>query len=122
NPRDFDPAKDRYLNRSAFATPASFAIGDTARANDWARGWTQKSESLSVIKDIRIKESVRAELGADIINPFNFVRWGNPNTDITSGNFGKVTTLAQAGAGAGSGGGGSGAGGRTVQLNARIRF
>jgi hypothetical protein len=107
NPRDFDPAINLYLNAAAFATPSTFALGNTARVLDWVRGFTGKSESLSLAKRIPIKERVRAVVRADATNPFNFVRWSNPNTSITSSNFGKVS-------GAG--------GGRTIQLNATVEF
>jgi hypothetical protein len=107
NPRDFDPARDVYLNAAAFATPSTFALGNTARVLDWARGFTGKSESLSLAKRIPIKESVKAVVRADATNPFNFVRWSNPNTNITSSNFGKVTGAS---------------GGRTIQLNATVEF
>ena len=39
NPRDFDPARDVYLNSAAFATPSTFALGNTARVLDWVRGF-----------------------------------------------------------------------------------
>jgi hypothetical protein len=107
NPRDFDPARDRYLNRAAFAAPSTFELGNTARALDWVRGFTQKSEAISVAKRIPITERVRAVLRMDAQNPFNFVRWNNPNTDITSANFGRVTGAAA---------------GRALQLNATVQF
>jgi hypothetical protein len=107
NPRDFDPARDLYLNSAAFATPSTFALGNTARVLDWVRGFSGKSESLSVAKRIPIKERFRAVVRADATNPFNFVRWSNPTTSITSANFGKVTGAA---------------GGRTIQLNATVEF
>lgn len=107
NPRDFDPSRDLYLNSAAFATPSTFALGNTARVLDWVRGFTAKSESVSLAKRIPITEYLRGVLRADISNPFNFVRWNNPNTNITSSNFGKVT-----GANAG----------RTIQLNATVEF
>jgi hypothetical protein len=107
NPRNFDPARDLYLNSAAFATPSTFALGNTARVLDWVRGFSGKSESLSLAKRIPIKERLRAVVRADATNPFNFVRWSNPNTTITSSNFGKVTGAA---------------GGRTIQLNATVEF
>lgn len=107
NPRDFDPALDLYLNSAAFATPATFELGNTARVLDWVRGFSGKSESLSIAKRISITERIRAVVRADATNPFNFVRWNNPNTSITSSNFGKVS-------GAGSG--------RIIQLNATVEF
>ena len=62
---------------------------------------------MSIAKRIPITEKVRAMLRADATNPFNFVRWSNPTTNITSANFGRVTGAA---------------GGRTIQLNATIEF
>ncbi len=107
NPRAFDPSQDLYLNKAAFATPSTFSLGNTARVLDWVRGFTAKSESVSLAKRFPIKERLHAVIRADITNPFNFVRWNNPNTNITSSNFGKVTGAN---------------GGRSVQLNATIEF
>ena len=107
NPRDFEPARDRYLDKAAFAAPSTFQFGNTARVLDWMRGFTQKSESISVAKRIAITEKVRAVVRADAQNPFNFVRWNNPNTNITSADYGRVTGAA---------------GGRTLQLNATLEF
>jgi hypothetical protein len=107
DPRGFDPARDLYLNSAAFATPSTFALGNTARLLDWVRGFSGKSESLSLAKRIPIKERLKAVVRADATNPFNFVRWSNPTTSITSSNFGKVTGAA---------------GGRAIQLNATVEF
>lgn len=107
NPREFDPAMDVYLNRNAFAAPATFELGNTARVLDWVRGFTGKSESISLSKRTPITERFRAVLRADAQNPFNFVRWNNPNTNITSSNFGMVTSAQS---------------GRTIQLGASIEF
>lgn len=100
--------KDSWrLNVAAFAPPSQFQLGDTAGALDWLRGFSGKSESLSLAKRIPITEKVRAVLRPDAQNPFNFVRWSNPSTTITSSTFGKVTGAA---------------GGRTIQLNATVEF
>ncbi len=107
NPSDFDPARDRYLNAKAFAAPSTFQLGNTARGLDWVRGFSQKSESLSLAKLIPISEKVRAVLRADAQNPFNFVRWNNPTTTITDAAFGKVLGSAA---------------GRTIQLSATVRL
>ncbi len=107
DPRAFDPARDLYLNSGAFTTPSTFALGNTARVLDWVRGFSSKSESISILKRIPLRERLRANLRADINNPFNFVRWSNPNTNITSSNFGKVTGAAA---------------GRTIQLSTSVEF
>jgi hypothetical protein len=95
NPREFDPAVDRYLKAGAFVTPPSYEFGNTAPTLDWVRGWTQKAESLSIGKAFPLRERVRLQFRADVNNPFNFVRWNNPNTSITSADYGKVTGSAE---------------------------
>jgi hypothetical protein len=107
DPRDFNPAVDVYLNASAFGAPSTFQLGNTARVLDWVRGFSQKSESVSLAKEIPLKERLRSVLRADVQNPFNFVRWSNPNTNITSSQFGRVTAAAA---------------GRTVQLGLALEF
>jgi hypothetical protein len=108
NPRSFDPAVDRYVAPAgAFVTPPNYQFGNTAPTLDWVRGWTQKAESVSMGKSIPLKDRVRAQFRADINNPFNFVRWNNPNTSITSADYGKVTGSAE---------------GRRVQLYLAVEF
>ncbi|MCC7153184.1 MAG: TonB-dependent receptor [Bryobacterales bacterium] len=107
NPREFDPAAHVYLNRAAFAPPPAFELGNTARVLSWVRGFTQKSEAISVAKTIPIRERVRVVLRADAQNPFNFVRWNNPVTNITDTQFGRVTSTAS---------------GRAIQLYLALAF
>ena len=107
NPRDFDPAIDRYFKPGAFVDPPKYEFGNTAPTLDWVRGWTQKAESLSVGKAFPIKEKVRAQLRIDVNNPFNFVRWGNANSNIASADYGKVTGSAE---------------GRRIQLYLAVQF
>jgi len=107
NPRSFDPARDTYLNAAAFAAPPTFELGNTARVLDWARGFSQKSESASISKKLPAGERLHAVLRADVLNPFNFVRWSNPNTNVTSSLFGKVTAATS---------------GRSVQLGLSLEF
>ncbi len=108
DPRAFDPAVNRYFAPpGAFVTPPAYQFGNTAPTLDWVRGWTQKAESISVGKGIPINEKFRAQFRADINNPFNFVRWNNPNTSITSADYGRVTGSAD---------------GRRVQLYLAVEF
>jgi hypothetical protein len=108
NPRDFDPAVDRYFAPAgAFVTPPSYEFGNTAPTLDWVRGWTAKAEAISVGKEIPIKDRWRAQFRADINNPFNLVRWNNPNNSITSADYGRVTGSAE---------------GRRVQLYLALEF
>ena len=105
---DFDPAVDRYLNAAAFAAPAAFALGNTAGPLGYVRGFAQKSEALSLNRELAIGNGKRVMVGVDFLNPFNYVRWNDPNTNISSGaQFGSVTGTQ---------------GARTVQINLSYLF
>jgi len=58
-------------------------------------------------KNFRLHERAAVKIGADFTNPFNFVRWTNPVTNLTAANFGKVTGSAP---------------GRRTQINLEISF
>jgi hypothetical protein len=104
----FNPATDRYLNSAAFAVPAAFALGNTGAPLAYVRGFAQKSEAISVSKQARLGDTRRIVVGVDITNPFNFVRWNDPNTNISAGpQFGSVTSTQAA---------------RTTQINVSYSF
>ena len=94
DPRDFNPAVDRYLTPGAFAVPAAYQFGNLAPVLDWVRGPWQKAEAVSLTKYFPIKDRLRAQFRWDINNPFNAVRWGDPNTSITSASYGQITSAA----------------------------
>ena len=104
---NWNPRADVYLNPEAFTSPAFFTFGNTARYLDWARGPWMKSESLSVSKAIAISERFNFRLGADFVNPFNIVRWGNPSTMVGVPTFGQITTTQ---------------GSRKIQINMALDF
>ena len=106
--RDFEnPTTDRYLNSAAFSTPAAFAFGDAVGPQEDVRGFAQKSEALSFSKRFKVGSHTLG-FGVDLVNPFNFVRWNNPNTNLSSGAaFGSVTGSAD---------------GRTTQVNLSYQF
>jgi hypothetical protein len=47
---------------------------------------------LSMIKNFSITERVKFQLRGEFLNAFNHPQFGDPNTDPTSSNFGKVTS------------------------------
>ena len=74
----------------------------------YVRGFAQKSESISISKQVPLADSRRIAVGLDITNPFNFVRWNDPNTNISAGPaFGSVTGTQP---------------GRTMQVNVSYSF
>jgi len=108
NPRDFDPATSRYFAPAgAFVTPPLYEFGNTAPTLDWVRGFTQKAESMSLGKSFPIKERLHGQFRLDVNNPFNFVRWSNPNGTFTSADYGRVTGSAE---------------GRKIQMYLSIEF
>jgi hypothetical protein len=104
---NWNPYADTYLNPDAFSSPGLFALGNTARYLDWARGPWTKSESLSLLKAFDLNERAKFRLGADFINPFNIVRWGNPSTMVGIPTFGQITTTQ---------------GSRKIQINMALDF
>ena len=104
---NWDYVNDRYLNAEAFTSPDAFTFGNTARYLDWVRGPWSKSESISFLKSIAVTERVNFTLGADFVNPFNIVRWGNPDTLSALPTFGQITTTQ---------------GSRQVQINMKLDF
>jgi hypothetical protein len=104
----FDPAIERYFAPAgAFVVPPSYQLGNLAPTLDWVRAWTQKAEAVSLGKSFPIKERLRGQFRADINNPMNAVRWGDPNTSITSASYGQVTSAAD---------------GRKIQLYLAVQF
>ena len=101
------PATDRYLNSAAFAAPAAFALGNTGGPLSYVRGFPQKSEAFSLARRFNLGNR-SLDVGLDVLNPFNFVRWNDPNTNISSGaQFGSVTGTQ---------------GARTMQINVSYQF
>ena len=106
NPRKFTPAS-RYLNSAAFTPSTGFDFGNLAPVLSWVRGFWGKQESLTIGRVFSVTEKMKLDVSADAVNPFNFHRWGTPNTFLLSPAFGMVTSCAD---------------GRTLQINASLKF
>jgi len=107
NPRDFNPAKSRYLNAAAFSMSTGFNFGNLAPTLSWVRGFWGKQEALTIGRTFRVMEKMSFDFSVDAQNPFNFVRWNNPNTTLASPAFGMVTSSQP---------------GRTLQVNGKLQF
>jgi hypothetical protein len=102
-----DPARNRVLNLGAFASPAPFAFGNV-RTLPGTRDCGYLNESLSVLKDFRITESVRLRFGAEIFNLFNRHQWFGIQTDVNNPQaFGRYTSASDP---------------RTVQFQLKLEF
>ena len=103
----------QWINPAAFANPAN-AIGrfGDSEAGDVVGPGTE-AVSMSLIKSIPIKESVRAQVGVQVANLFNHPNFAPPgNLTLGVAAFGTLTALQSA----------EGAGPRQIQLTARITF
>lgn len=81
--------------------------GFSVQLNSEDRRFGTQSESLSFLKSVDISERVKFNLSADLINPFNIVRWGNPSTLVGLPTFGQITTTQ---------------GARQIQINVGLSF
>jgi hypothetical protein len=107
SPGDVALNSTKYLNAAAFTTSTGFNFGNLNNNLSWVRGFWSKDENLTFGRIFRLTEQVRFDLSVDANNPFNFHRWNNPNTSLTSGQFGIVSAVFP---------------GRTLQVNAAIKF
>jgi len=49
---------------------------------------------LSVFKEFQPQERMTLQFRLEAFNAFNTVRFGSPNTSVTSGQFGQISTQA----------------------------
>ncbi|MFN0109680.1 MAG: hypothetical protein ACKVZH_12570, partial [Blastocatellia bacterium] len=59
---------------------------------NWLRGMGKNQLDANIVRRFAIAEKKTLEIRVDMINALNHVLWDNPNTDINSTNFGRVTT------------------------------
>ena len=86
----------KWFDTTAFATPAKnsdgvyFAPG-TAPRNPFTGPGTEIFD-FSIQKTFQVTERVRTEFTTQFFNAFNTPQFAQPNGDISSGNFGRVTS------------------------------
>jgi len=100
-------AKDTYLNKSLFSDPAPLTLGTAAPRYAQARNFGTINEDFGFQKDHRIREKVRFQLRAELLNAFNRHQLGGIVTNVTDPLFGQVTGVS---------------GNRAIQLGARVDF
>jgi hypothetical protein len=75
--------------------------------NPHERGPWHLNENISIARTFAVQRT-RLEFRFEAFNLLNRTVWGNPDSTITSANFGRVTTLANAP--------------RQIQLGLRLEF
>ena len=77
------------------ANPALGTYGSSTR--NILRGPGRTNLDMTFAKTTAITERLKLEIRADAFNLFNHAEFGNPSTNITSGNFGQITTTGDPG-------------------------
>jgi len=88
-----NPTPCTYAN----VTPTNFQPNSFHRrifptALNWLRGMGKNQLDANLVRRFSVTEKKQFEFRVDLINALNHVLWDNPNTDINSSNFGRVTT------------------------------
>jgi hypothetical protein len=106
----------QYLNKAAFANPATGTFGNIGRNTIYGPGFG--SVDFSVFKKTPITERLLAEFRVEIFNLFNRINYANPNTTYSSSSFGQITSTRNGGSAPGLGFGEP----RNTQLGLRLVF
>ncbi len=104
---------NQWFNEAAFAVPAQATFGNARRNQLIGPGFNRVN--ISVGKTFTIWEQMRLQIRADANNAFNHPSLGEPNTSLSVGSNGMITTgtsTIRSVAGPG----------RTMQLSARFSF
>jgi len=84
---------NNYLNPAAFAQPALGTFGNHERNSIRGPGFWAIDMALSRLIAIG-RQTV--ELRLESFNLTNNINWGNPNTTLSAGSFGRITSLTGA--------------------------
>ncbi|MCI0524375.1 MAG: carboxypeptidase-like regulatory domain-containing protein [Acidobacteria bacterium] len=109
-----DGSGERYLNPDAFrlvpvtGSNVPLRLGTAPPRLPNVRGPAAFSEDFGIKKGFAFTETMNLEIRADFLNAFNRAGRGNPNTNITSSQFGRIT--------------GARFGPRNIQVQARFNF
>ena len=84
----------RYLDTNVFSRPAAFTFGNTSVTSPDLRATLVRNREISVFKDFVVKEGLRLQFRTEAFTALNAMRFGNPETNRASTDFGVVSTQA----------------------------
>ncbi len=87
---------NRYLNTSTFSQPAPFTFGNLTRTLPNVRRPGQQNIDFSLFKNFSFVERLTLQFRAEAFNLLNQVVFGVPNSVLSSGQFGVITSQANA--------------------------
>lgn len=112
---DTTTLNNRFTNRvitdlngnTVLAVPQPGKVGNLSQFIGRITGPANLGFDLSMSKKVQLRESMTFTFRGDVIDFLNKPQWGDPNTNIDSASFGRITTAG---------------GNRTVTLSARFDF
>ena len=112
DPHVANPNQTQWFNKAAFSILPAY----TPRTNPWQyddiHGPKQFNMDASLVKSFHVVERVQFELRMDVFNVLNNITWADPDTSVTSSNFGRSANNDQL----------TQTYGRRTQLGLRLRF
>jgi len=87
----FDPNRDRYLSKTAYADPGALQFGNAPPQDPHVRGFRNAAEDVSIFKETMFGERFKWRLELQGGNVTNRVVFCGPNTNWSSGAFGQVS-------------------------------
>jgi hypothetical protein len=87
---NFDPARDLWINRGAFAAPAPLSFGSSARAFTNLRNPNFLNENFGLIKRIRLMDRLQLQFRAELFNAFNRTVFAAPQANVSNAQFGRI--------------------------------
>jgi hypothetical protein len=90
-------------DKRVWFNPAAFAVNDVGTFGELGKnsyyGPHLFSFDMGFFKNFRVTEKANVQFRAEMFNTFNQVNFANPNTVVTGGGFGTITSTAGGGAG-----------------------
>jgi len=91
NPKLSDPTRDRWFDTSKFSVQDSFTPRSNAWYYDGLDGPSVFMTDMTLTKMFNVGSTYRLEARMEAYNAFNNIVWDNPDLNLASANFGKVT-------------------------------
>ncbi len=110
NPKLDDPTRDRWFDTSMFHVQDTYAVRTNPTYFDGLDGPGAFFMDMTLTKMIQLTEKYRIEARFEAYNAFNTIIWDNPDLNLSSANFGKVTRKRTDGTG------------REIQIGLRFVF
>jgi hypothetical protein len=99
DPRLSGPIEDRlsrYFDTTVYSQPAAFTFGNEPVFSPVLRAPSLRNSDLSLFKNFDIRTGMQAQFRVEVLNAFDTVQFGSPNTSVTSSSFGVITGQANA--------------------------